>query len=206
MSRNTIWICCRRRVEVLMARNLLMQGHETELDMSGKEIGTVNVSPLMEALKTNTSLTKLNLSNNKIKEVAALADAVGENTSVTALDLSSNEIVDVAALADMLTSNGSLVSLNLGGNQIKEVAALADAVGKNQSLVTLILRGNLQFSDSDRAALEAAWKMGDNGRALGTAAEKVELNLLCREGAEKELMATHPEPSRQQKVRTCVCF
>jgi hypothetical protein len=77
---------------------------------------------LAEALRTNTSLTTLELYNNQIGDAGAvaLAEALRTNTSLTTLNLSGNQIGDAGAvaLAIALRTNTSLTALWILDNQI----------------------------------------------------------------------------------------
>jgi Ran GTPase-activating protein (RanGAP) involved in mRNA processing and transport len=114
------------------------------LDLSGTElvwfssfslnadnsIGKEGVIKLSEALKSTTSLTKLNLDSNYVGDEGAknLAEALKWNSSLTDLDLSCNAFCFISfslntgnnigaeggiKLAEALKSNTSLTSLNL---------------------------------------------------------------------------------------------
>jgi hypothetical protein len=79
---------------------------------------------IAEALKSNTSLTYLDLSKNEISDAGAtsIAEALKSNTSLTNLDLSGNQISDAGAIpiAEALKSNTSLTNLDLNDNQISD--------------------------------------------------------------------------------------
>ncbi|XP_022804753.1 NLR family CARD domain-containing protein 3-like [Stylophora pistillata] len=113
---------------------------------------------LTNILRTNTSMTKLDLSLNKICDdgAAALADCLKEKKSLTDLSLSSNEIGDAgaAALAKCLKENKCLRTLDLDENNISEAgaAALAECVKENSSLEKLYLNGNI-LREAGAAAL-----------------------------------------------------
>ena len=116
---------------------------------------------LAEALKTNTTLTKLDLSVNNFgaEGVAALAAALRTNTTLTKLDLSVNNLgaEGVAALAAALRTNTPLTELNLCGNNFgaEGVAALAAALQTNTTLTKLNLSVN-NLGAEGVAALAAA--------------------------------------------------
>ncbi|KAG0025896.1 hypothetical protein BGZ82_009786 [Podila clonocystis] len=77
---------------------------------------------LSEALKTNTTLTNLDLWGNSIGDNGAqsLAEALKNNSTLTTLDLWRNSIGDngALALAELLERNSSLTTLSLGYNSI----------------------------------------------------------------------------------------
>ncbi len=69
--------------------------HETNLlNMSDWGLDDDDAIALAEALKSNTTATRIKLENNKIgpKGAKALAEVLGSNTRVTDLDLSSINI------------------------------------------------------------------------------------------------------------------
>ena len=118
-----------------------------------------HVVALAEALKQNTSLTQLNMSDHVISDQGAadLAEALKQNTSITRFNLSYNVISDqgAAALAEALKQNTGLTQLNLSGNVISAqgAAGLAEALKQNTSLTQLDLSYN-DISDQDGEALE----------------------------------------------------
>ncbi|KAL0243176.1 hypothetical protein GEMRC1_005737 [Eukaryota sp. GEM-RC1] len=92
---------------------------------------------MIEALKTNTTVTSVKLSRNSIEaeSARALADALKVNASITSIDLSGNviEAEGARALAAALKVNSSVTSVNLVSNYIgaEGVRALADALKVN---------------------------------------------------------------------------
>jgi hypothetical protein len=134
------------------------------LDLSQNAIGDSGVSVLAEALKTNTSVTKINLYENEIGDsgAVALAVALKTNTSVTKIDLHENEIGDSGALllANALKTNTSVTEIDLSGNEIGDsgAVALADALKTNASVTKIALYGN-QIGDSGAVALADALKI-----------------------------------------------
>ena len=97
-----------------------------------------------QARGTNTSYAPL---DSSIAEGASsLAQALRENTSLTTLDLSDNNIRDSGAscLAQALRVNASLTTLNLRDNSIAEegIHSLSQALVVNKSLATLDLTLN----------------------------------------------------------------
>ena len=86
------------------------------LNLSGKSIGE-GASVLSDFLKSNSTITTLNLRCTKIGDegACALSDSLKSNSTLTTLDLRSNSIGDlgVRSLSDALTSNSSLTHLDL---------------------------------------------------------------------------------------------
>ncbi|XP_078381717.1 uncharacterized protein LOC144664461 isoform X4 [Oculina patagonica] len=116
---------------------------------------------LAEALKCNSSLTVLHLSDNNIGDhgAAGLAEALQNNTSLTALHLSGNNIGvhGAAGLAEALQNNTSLTVLHLSVNIIGDHGAtgLAEALQNNTSLTGLDLSDN-NFGDHGDTGLAEA--------------------------------------------------
>ena len=107
-----------------------------------------SLSTLCLALRVNTSLTSLDLSNNSIGDEGAssLSDALRVNTSLTSLNLPGNSIGDEGAssLSEALRVNTSLTSLDLSNNSIgvEGASSLSEALRVNTSLTSLNLRYN----------------------------------------------------------------
>ncbi|KAG0363320.1 hypothetical protein BGX24_004911, partial [Mortierella sp. AD032] len=115
----------------------------------GVELGKRVVERLAETLKTNSSLTTLNLRENSIGEngAVALSKALKTNSTLTTLDLLGNSIGENGAVAvsEALKINPTLTTLNLDANSIKEKGAMAlsRALMTNSTLATLYLSFNL---------------------------------------------------------------
>ncbi|KAL0243318.1 hypothetical protein GEMRC1_005879 [Eukaryota sp. GEM-RC1] len=103
---------------------------------------------LIEALKTNTTVTSVNLGSNSIGDVGAraLAEALIVNSCVTSVGLQSNSIGDegARALAEALIVNSCVTSVGLQSNSIGDegVRALADALKVNASVTSVDLSLN----------------------------------------------------------------
>ena len=158
-----------------------------------QQIGDSGVAILAHAMATNSTVTKLDLSETEIgySGVAALAKAVEINSTLTHVYLSYNRICDsgIAALAKAVEINSTVTHLYLSYSRIGDlgVAALAKAVEINSTLTHLYLCYN-GIGDWGAAALAEAVEinstlthlyLSDNGIGdLGAAAlaEAVELN------------------------------
>lgn len=66
----------------------------------------------LDELKTNKSLTQLNLANNEIKNIEEFVEALTYNTCLTNLNLNINETIDPYFIVDMLKYNVSLTNFN----------------------------------------------------------------------------------------------
>ena len=141
-------------------------------------ISEAHVVVLAEALKGNTNLTKLDLSNNYISDqgAAGLAEALKQNTGLARLDLASNKIYDdgAAVLAEALKQNTSLTRLYLANNMIRGhgTARLAEALKGNTNLRRLNLSKN-QISDQDAAGLAEALKQNGSLTRLDLAGNTI---------------------------------
>ena len=102
-----------------------------------------NAAAIATALQHNTSLQKLDLTDNKMSAVGAraLATSLQHNTSLQTLVLNWNEIDDdgATAIAVVLQHNMSLLQVELEGNNIGNdgTAAIAVALQHNTSLQEL---------------------------------------------------------------------
>ena len=131
------------------------------LNLNSQGITDTDMLLLANALKVNTSIFYLELSNIKIGDAGAnaLANALKINTSVTIFYFRSNLISNVGAttLAEALKVNVSLTFLDISTNQIGDIgaSALALALTINTALNSLNLGGN-QISNPGIEALSTA--------------------------------------------------
>ena len=118
------------------------------LDLSERFVSEGDVVLVAEALKVNSTLTKLCLSDNGIGDQGAtgLTEALKVNSALTVLDLDYNGIGDQGAtgLAEALKVNSALTMLALDDNGIggQGATGLADALKVNSTLTWLNLNGN----------------------------------------------------------------
>ena len=116
---------------------------------------------LAQALHHNSTLWKLDLSNNSIGDAGAvaLAQALHHNSTLGELDLSNNSIGDAGAvaLAQALHHNSTLWKLHLSNNSIGDAGAvaLAQALHHNSTLGELNLSNN-SIGDTGAVALAQA--------------------------------------------------
>ena len=96
-------------------------------------------------IETNTTLTTLNLSSNKIgyKGAVSIGQGLEKNTTLTTLDLSNNRIGNEGAVSigQGLEKNTTLTTLYLWSNKIGNEGAVSigQGLGKNTTLTTLML-------------------------------------------------------------------
>jgi len=114
---------------------------------------------LANELRTNRTITSLNLSFNYIGPTGAeaLAEALKSNKTVTSLNLENNNIGDkgAKAIADLLAKNQTLKSINIGCNyniSITGVKYIANVLKTNQSLTTLDLNDIVGPNDAKELA------------------------------------------------------
>ena len=135
-----------------------------ELDLSLELISEPDVVLLSEALKVNSTLTKLDLRGNGIGDQGAtgLAEALKVNSTLTKLDLCGNGIgyQGATGLAEALKVNSTLTELNLRVNDIGDQGAtgLAEALKVNSTLTELNLRVN-DIGDQGATGLAEALKV-----------------------------------------------
>jgi len=124
-------------------------------------IGDLGASIIAKALKGNTGLAELGMSNDNIGDIGAiaLAEALEGNTALTWLELGNNVIGDngAIAIARMLKSNSALATLYLYTNDIGDrgATAIAEALKGNSVLTTLNLMSNHNIDSSIVASIEA---------------------------------------------------
>ncbi len=82
------------------------------------------IKELFEALKTNYSITSLDLSYNDLREeeIIYLCETLKTNYTITSLDLSCNDLgeEEIRYLCEALKANYSITSLDLSYNHLTE--------------------------------------------------------------------------------------
>ncbi|MFY9590228.1 hypothetical protein [Rickettsia endosymbiont of Halotydeus destructor] len=139
----------------------------TTLNLPCKEIGDAETKHIAEALKTNTTLTELNLSYNKIGDEGAIAIGDGFNDmALTSLNLENNYIGDEGAIAigRGLKNNTILTSLNLHYNQIGYEGAIAIGEGLKSNMALNSL--NLWYNEIEEEGAIAIIERIKNNMAL----------------------------------------
>lgn len=105
-------------------------------------------SSLVEAFRTNSSITNLDLSMNALLDAGSkiIAELIKHTSSITTLKLSYNMIGNegIKPIAEALKSNSSITKLDLEWNQIGDEGAkvLAEALAFNSTLKAIDLNGN----------------------------------------------------------------
>ena len=127
---------------------------------------------LAEMLKTNRTLTSVNLSYNELTDIFVrdLAEALITNHTLTVLNLSGNKITNIGAqaLSKMLKTNETLIHLHLSRNKITDIGVqvLAEMLKINKTLTYLDLSVN-QITETGAQVLFEALKNNRN-TALNT--------------------------------------
>ena len=116
--------------------------------------GPVLTRPMVKALRTNTTVTSIDLSNNRLDDVAGLhiAKMLKLNRTLLQLDVNCNNLgaTSACALSSVLSGpnrNNVLIALNLQGNPLLDderdavAEALAKIIQSNDSLTSLNLFG-----------------------------------------------------------------
>ncbi|KAG0283453.1 hypothetical protein BGZ96_012183, partial [Linnemannia gamsii] len=122
--------------------------HKLSFSMVPESSGVKGLRLLLATLKTNLSVTTLDLVNNSIGDdgAKALSEALRTNSNLTTLNLMSNSIGDdgAKALAEALKTNSTLTTLDLQHNSIGDdgAKALSEALRTNSTLTTLNLESN----------------------------------------------------------------
>lgn len=142
-----------------------------KVDLSFTDIGSVGAGALGDALRGNSCLKHLLLSNNHIDKngVDVIGSGLQENTSLQVLDLSGNGLDANAAvsLASPLACNKTLLELNLENNNLgmEGAMAIAEGLSFNTHLQRLNLRNN-NVGDIGAMALAAALENNVNLKVL----------------------------------------
>ncbi len=121
-------------------------------------------SEITEALKVNSSITKIRFNNSYLEDKGAieLADTLKINSSITKVELPFNGIKNEGskALAEILKVNSNITDIDLSINQIGNdgLKALADAIKINYSVTNIDLYTN-RFGTIGVIALAEALKI-----------------------------------------------
>jgi len=127
-------------------------------------IGPEGAKALAEALRTNTTLTEINLTCNGIgpEGAKALVETLQLNIKLTTINFGCNGIGDegAKALAEALRTNTTLTKINLANNNIglEGIKALAEALQMNTKLTTIDL-ANSNIGDKGAKTLAEALQL-----------------------------------------------
>jgi hypothetical protein len=154
-----LWMCDLENITELV-NALRVNRSLSKLDLGGNKFGDAGGKALAGALKVNTTLTELGLQNCDLRDITDLANTLKVNRSLSKLRLGRNQIGDagVKALAGALTANTALNELNLWDCGFKNITELADVLKSNRSLSILSLEQN-KFGNAGGKALAGALKV-----------------------------------------------
>jgi Ran GTPase-activating protein (RanGAP) involved in mRNA processing and transport len=139
----------------------------TELDVSGKNLGTEGALVVAEYLNGNRVLTKFDISSNDLYAGGGRALALGlkDNQVIRELNIADNNLTNggydmsgVVALVDAVKDMGVLTSLDVSSNSMANVEA-AKALGS-------LLKGNTvlqKLNISDNTATGCSWQNSIGG-------------------------------------------
>ena len=145
---------------------LVCSDHGFNPVLSSSRLRTVGARALASALRTNTRIDEILLSDQDLRDegMSALALSLGgagrvKRTAVHKLDLRNNNIGDegATALAELLLTNRSITSINLRDNSIGNAGCreLAFALSRSTSVRHFDIRGNKFLDDGTMAIREA---------------------------------------------------
>jgi len=99
---------------------------------------------ILEILKTNTSITNLNLTYSiNDDNLTLLYDMLKQNNSITQLNLSYNSIISLKELGKILKTNTTLTDLNLNHTKISKISnSFYESLQTNTTLTKLNLKMN----------------------------------------------------------------
>ncbi len=115
---------------------------KTKVDLGGKNLTDEDALAIGELLKTNKTLTRLDLTNNNITDVQSIGEGLKTNNTLTELCLDYNNITDVQSIIDGLKTNKTLTKLLLDNNNITDVQCIGEGLKTNNALMTLSLGVN----------------------------------------------------------------
>ena len=120
------------------------------LDVSNNHITDAGVRVIRDCLLSNSVITELNISRNKISAIA-IAEIILANSSLVKLNVSKNGINDkgAEAISDAIKVNSTLQKVNMSCCQISSVGAhfIAEGLCKNSSVQKLDVSINKIFDD-----------------------------------------------------------
>lgn len=148
----------------------LTAGHGFDaLFFGGNQFGKQGLDALSDALRPDSTVKHLILSNSGISDFAlqGLADMLKVNHEIGWVVLNGNSLGDVAAgqLAEALKGNEGVQHLILADNEIGDKGSmdLARMLEENSSLKSLFLQGNKIGEDGLRAFLEVLSRKTESG-------------------------------------------
>jgi Leucine-rich repeat (LRR) protein len=140
---------------------------------------------LTDALRVNTSIKVLDLSNNHLTDTIAnallgrlLQETVSNHCTIECLMLNKNQLMDITWLCCALKRNTILKCLSLADNQIDNLQPLVSLLQTNRTLERIYVYGNkLAPNDSHKAQLSMSLRLNVLRRQLVSSQEERDLQL-----------------------------
>merc|ERR1719473_1412154 len=134
--------------------NTIGEKLEIEYDLLDGQVRSLGV-----ALRSNTSLEKIKVrkQNDENGLAMVLGDVLKTNNTLTKLDLYNNNITDVQSIGEGLKTNNTLTYLSLSYNNITDdsgIQSIIDGLKTNNTLKDLYLNNN-QLSHNMKSQLNA---------------------------------------------------
>ena len=145
--------------------------------LSYNDIGDGGLSYLSESLKINSSLKKLNISDNHLTSngLSYLSDALKINTGLDTLDISSLREINAEGMryiSESLKINKNLTEINISRNSrmdAKSIQYLSEFLKSNKSLRKIVLSSN--------KIKEEGMKFLSNSLILNSSLESIDLSI-----------------------------
>lgn len=140
----------------------------TEIDLSGKEIGSAKAVDLANALSGNDVVTNLNLTKCRIGNVGAkaLAKALKNKKNITEVHFPGNQITSdgLSDLTETFQGNPNLTEVNFSHNLISDDGVRIFAKFLESNLT--VSRANLSFNKIENEGAQALLKVFEKNRTL----------------------------------------
>jgi hypothetical protein len=145
----------------------------------------VMMQDLTDALRVNSSIKVLDLSNNHLNDTIAnallgrlLQETVSNHCTIECLMLNKNQLMDITWLCCTLKRNTTLRCLSLADNQIDNLQPLVSLLQTNRTLQRIYVYGNkLAPNDSHKAQLSISLRLNVLRRQLVSSQEEHDLQL-----------------------------
>ncbi|RLN74354.1 hypothetical protein BBJ28_00008615 [Nothophytophthora sp. Chile5] len=162
-----------RKLEMLKTREVYQEALNTAVTLERAALAREpKTATLVREVEANLAPQRLVARGLSLLGCCALARAMRHNTNVISLDLSNNGLTDVVgvSLGNMLTTNKKLRALDLGFNQLtnRSLESIGGALRVNNVLTSLVLDSNpvLQLQkDGAGASSSSSAPTGGNGNA-----------------------------------------
>jgi Ran GTPase-activating protein (RanGAP) involved in mRNA processing and transport len=148
---NNISASLKDKIFALLTRNRILKeirNGEQILDMTNKYLGAEELRVIFEVLRTNESVTIINLGNNNITDdlIAEISESLKTNQSVININLQNNIISEkgLESLIKLAMSNKLIENINLENNNIGDAGAkiIINLLENNQLTAEINLEDN----------------------------------------------------------------